>query len=485
LSGCAAIKSSLFVEDGEVICCVTAFQKFSRPRTGVIVDQALYSLQNFALLLLTLHVLPLEEVGQFGLVYGVFAIAIVTGRGLYLEVLLTRQDLLRKDAVCAAIRSITGAALLVALSAMAALSLVSLFTPPNVRELLLLAGAALSPILVQDALRYRWLATPRTWVAAGNDLLSLAASAVLAIALLATMGPSVEVVMLIWSGGALSAALPVLVGSRALPSIRLGVRWCLTHRDVGLPLAATCFATQLGARAVVVLTGSIAGFSALGQFNASMAIMAPMNVILMAAGTFGIAEASRRHGSGPDDLSRAMWRLSVGLLAAALGFFVVYLLTPDGLGQIYLGSNWAAAERCVLPVAVWTAAIAVVQGPRCGLRVLGLNRTIFGLGSSCAVLQTAAAAAGALVGGVVAAAWGLAVATWICTLVAIWVFVDKKAASRESPATARALPAQAGSEGRWAVGGWGAGGGRAGCARTDSRPVASVIGTKPRQRRNV
>jgi O-antigen/teichoic acid export membrane protein len=337
-------------------------------------------------------------------------------RSLCLEVLLSRYAQSDALTVLAAVRAATGASTVVGCTlvvASSALAMLGCGASPGTTALL---GAMLVPILIQDALRFYWLASGRPAGAAANDGACLIGTIAAAVALSSAGYAGVTAVFGSWALGAGLAAGIAFARVGVLPDIRRGVPWIWAHRSVGLPLAGGTLVAQGSARVSLAAVGAIAGLTQLGMVAASMTILAPLNVLSAGCYLYGVAEAARRVRAGRIDLGRLIAALSGAVTSCIVVVAAVCLAVPDGIGAAVLGSNWSAGQACLVPVLVWFLSSALLVCLKCAMRAFGDNQVIFRLYVVQGLAQVASASVGAAMAGALGAAWGVASASALCLL---------------------------------------------------------------------
>jgi len=383
----------------------------------VLVDQGISSLTNFLVTLYAMRTLSLPQFGVFSIVVGVYIVAYAVVRGLCVEVLLSSYASASEGVRRVNAARAVGATALLA-TVVVSVSLACLILPIGSQTKLTVIGASalLAPILIQDAWRYYWFCGPTAWGAALNDAVCLAATCCGAAWLSWRHLSGVLPVLGIWAAGAAVGAVVASIQLRSLPDLRHGLRWVRVHRGVGLVLFASGFVSTASCRLVPVLIGWTAGLAQVGRVAASLAILAPINVLTTASRVYLLPETARRVEHDVSRLPRLMASFSV-LLAALPMLALAYAVVPDGVGQWYAGHNWTAAGECLLPIALWPATSAPIMIVSCGLRASGHLRTMLRLDLLVGAAQISGATIGAALAGGYGAAWGV-VAANVLTLLA-------------------------------------------------------------------
>lgn len=390
---------------------------------AVAVDQAVCSLTNFALTLVALRTLNLAEFGAFSLVFGFLLAAVYIVRSLCIEPLVIEFALAAEPDRRRATSAAVGASLLLGMTIVAGSALSFLMLTPAAAATVVLVAVLFVPLLIQDGLRHHWLSGGRAWRAAGNDFICLIVTTVALVVLSLLQIAAVPALVAAWSLGAAAGAAATTAALRVVPHPGKGMRWILEHRRIGLPLAGSALVAQGAPRLCLAILGSVAGLAAVGSLGAAMAVLAPINVAIIATGMYGAIEVRRRISRGAP-LARFVALLATGPAVLAALVSALALLLPDRVGIAYLGVNWQAAQLCLIPVTLWVAATGIVQGPRSVLRGYGANGRILALTIVTGLAQLAGTFLGAWCGNAVGAAWGIAAASALCVFP--WLVVARR-----------------------------------------------------------
>ncbi|MGQ0844956.1 MAG: oligosaccharide flippase family protein [Sporichthyaceae bacterium] len=402
----------------------------SRTRAaGSIVDQIVSSAGNFLVPFAALHHLGLAGVAACTLAYTAVTLVLGVARPLILTPLVVRFSAAGDRARRRATRMAAGASLLLGLLVLEVCAGISLLLPEAAGDVVLAAGFALVPILVQDALRYHCFASGRPWSAAVNDAVCLFAIGVATTVVVVADAVSVASLLLAWGAGVAVGAVAGCVQLRVWPRPFAGLRWIREQRDIGLPLAAGGVVTQGAGRAVPIVIGSIAGMAALGLLAAGQTLLLPINTVLAATGAFVLPECARRLSSrGARHVARILTAVSGALFVATLAYAAIVSVLPEALGRAYAGHNWDEALSMLAPVAWWSAATALCCGSWIGLQVYGASRTVLRVSIAQGALQLLGAGLGASLAGIDGGAWGIAIGSLLAA--AVWATAFRRATAR-------------------------------------------------------
>ncbi|MGQ0844961.1 MAG: hypothetical protein ACT4QF_12575 [Sporichthyaceae bacterium] len=403
---------------------------------AALVDQAVCSAGNFVVLLAALHLLDLRGVGSYTLAYGCAMWVLAIVRPLILEPTMIRFAAASPRQRRIATSRSAGAAAGIGFALAAVCAAISTVLPGAAAAIVLGAGLAMPTLLVQDAWRYAFFTAGRPWAAVVNDGACLVAIAALLIGAGVLADPGPGLLLGLWGLGLGAGTVLGCWQLKVFPDFARGPRMLRQHRDLGLPLAGAALVVQGASRVALIVVGVSAGMPAVGQIYAALALMTPVNVLLLAAPTFAVPETVRRLEHGAAVVRRYLVLLSVALATLVLAFAVVTRLLPEGLGRLYAGENWEHATATLWPVACWVAATAAYAGAKVGLQARAQATLIARLSLAQGVLQLTASVAGLAVFGVSGAAWGLALGTALGAAL-WWILAQRSLPDGRIPRQAR------------------------------------------------
>ncbi|MGQ0468135.1 MAG: hypothetical protein ACT4QG_22810 [Sporichthyaceae bacterium] len=394
---------------------------------AALTDQAVCSAGNFVVLLAALHLLDLAAVGAYTIAYGAAMWTLAVVRPLVLEPVMLRFAATAPREQSAAAAGAAGAAAAIGLLLAAACALAATVLPSTAAAVVLGAGLAMPMLLVQDAWRYAFFTAGRPWAAAANDAVCLAAIVALLVGAGILGDPGPGLLLALWGAGLGVGAVAGCRQLRVLPAVGRASRTLREHRDLGLPMAGAALVVQGASRVALILVGAAAGMAAVGQIYAALALLTPVNVLLLAAPIFAVPETIRRLDAGRV-VARQLFALSAVLGGAVLAFALVTALLPDGVGRLWVGENWEHARALLWPVAVWATATAAYVGAKVALQARSLATTIARLSLAQGGLQIACTVLGLIPFGVTGAAWGLAGGSVVAT--GLWWLAARRALPR-------------------------------------------------------
>jgi O-antigen/teichoic acid export membrane protein len=148
-----------------------------------------------------------------------------------------------------------------------------------------------------------------------------------------------------------------------------------------------------------------------------------MHVVLQAAHLIAVPEGVRIRMRRPERFRLAIGGLSLGL-ATVVGLWVLVLaLLPVGIGQALLGDSWAEAQLVLVPLGLALIAQGVSGGALVGLRVLADAKSSLRARIIDSVSSFVLGVGGALLGGAIGAAWGVAAGEWVSAAIFVAFFL--------------------------------------------------------------
>lgn len=407
--------------------------KSSRASRGVwsLLDQAASSLSNYALFIVVARTEGVRGLGAFSVSYTSYAIILSALRALSTDPLLVRYSNVRRRDLRTPAAMVTGFGGMA--GALVGLALVStgLLVRGPIGPPLVALGATLPLLMIQDACRFIFIAGKQPARAFVNDAVWLTVQIGALAALVSRGHPSTAVEVLAWglSGGV--AAGFGLFQLWQLPAPLKARRWFRSQRDLGMPFCGAVLVDRGSSQLGFNLVGAVGGLGSLGALTAARALFAPVTTVLSAASSVAVAEGTRLGGTRLT-IRKYSWILSAVLAVLPLALAGVLYFGPQVLGRVLVGKSWLPAREALLPMAVFSAALAATLGPWTGLRVIQAANATFGVKLALAPVSLAAPVVGYLRGGVRGAAIGLAASGIVVVAVWAWVF-ERRMRERERP----------------------------------------------------
>ena len=425
---------------------LTLVRGLSRAGWG-LADQALSSLTNFALGIFVARTVGVEEFGAFSLVFAVYLLLMSVCRAFPMEPLQIRYSGTPDATIRAASRRAVGSVLAIGIAASIVLLPIGFVLGGSVGGTLLALALTLPGLLVQDAWRSAFFAWHRGSTAFANDLLWAVVMAGGLIWLTSQGAGTAIAATLVWGTSATVAAVAGMWQARVLPDPRRTRDWWREHIDLGPRFIAEVLSRLAGGQIAVYGIGVAAGLAALGSLRAAQLVVGPVQILFLGIGLIAVPEGVRAlsHSRG-----RLVWLavlMSVGLGLAGLLWGLIALLLPEQWGTFILGDAWDPAREVLLPVVVGQLGALASSGATMGLRTLAAARRSLRANLVISVLIVVLGIGGAVTLGTLGAAWGLAVAGLLGTLIWWKAFRDELATTTERPAGTVATVLQAGGGG--------------------------------------
>ncbi|TNC28610.1 MATE family efflux transporter [Amycolatopsis alkalitolerans] len=390
-------------------------------------DQAVSSLTNFAVGLYVARSLGAAAFGVFSLAWVTYGLVINISRGLGTDPLMVRFSGVATDLWRGATARAAGTALAVGLATGVVSVLAGIAIGGQVGLAFVGLGLVLPFLMVQDAWRFAFFAAGQGHKAFLNDVVWGVALA--PAMLLAAKNGSVLGFVLGWglSGGVAAIFGCFQAGILPRPSGVAG--WLRDHRDLGMRYLVENVSLSGASQLRAYGLGGIAGLAAVGTVRGAELLEGPFQAVLMGLSLVTVAEAARVLRRSPRRLPLFCLVLGTGQALAALcwGLALLFAL-PEVVGVHLLGSVWPMAKALILPATVSVMGASFSTGAASGLRALGLARRSVRVQVSASVLYLTGGLVGAVFGGALGSAWGVAIAT--TTSSAIW-WAQLRAGMRE------------------------------------------------------
>jgi O-antigen/teichoic acid export membrane protein len=383
-----------------------------------MMDQAVSSLTNFAVVLLAIRTVGSEQFGAFSLAYVTYGFALSASRGLVTGPLQVRFSGTDLPTWRRAVAECTGTAAVAGLVAGIGVLATALLLDGTARVAFIALGLALPGLLLQDSWRYAFFALGRGSQAFLNDTI-WALALIPALGILRVTGHQ-EVFWFIvaWGAAAAVAAAAGAWQAGVVPRLSHAWEWVRAHRDLGFRYMVESMsingATQLRTYVVAI----IVGLTAIGYLQAGSTLMGPFMVLYLGMTLVTVPEAVRAMRRSLRHLRLFCLLAGVGLAVLCLAWGVMLLLVlPRGLGEWLLGPIWRPAYPLVLPLTLSIMGGCIDSGATSGLHALGAARRSLRAGLIGSAIYLTFAVVGTFLDGVQGTVWGLAIGTWIGALV--------------------------------------------------------------------
>jgi O-antigen/teichoic acid export membrane protein len=414
-------------------------------------DQFMSSITNFALAVIVARSQPVEEFGEFALLFWTYLLLLNVGRALGSQPLMVKASHVGGEAWRRAQGGSAGIALAAACLFGCGLTVMGIALGGQALAFAAL-GLGLPGLLVQDAYRLGLIADGRARLSFGSDLTWAMVMAVLLGGLSLSGGvATVPLIVLIWSAGALAGSIYAIWACGVLPEPGRARPWLRDNLRLIRGFAFGTLATPVAMTISQYLLAAVAGLVVVAALRAGQLLLAPITVTFQGIVSVLAPEASRWLREDPSGLVRRLVMAAIVLGGLAVGYGLVLAFLPEWLGQSLLGDSWSYA-RPLLPLLVVAATFDFVSvSAEVGLLVRGEATSIAKVALLTATAMVVLATAGGAWTGATGAAAGIA-AAYLFALVAFWFVFLRASRSVEAtvPTPTRRsehLQADAGPEG--------------------------------------
>jgi O-antigen/teichoic acid export membrane protein len=408
-----------------------------------VMDQAVSSLTNFAVVFLMAHSLISTDFGAFSLAYLTYGLALNLSRAVASYPLQVRYSNVDIPRWRRAVTRSSAAALLTGLATGSVALAAGLVMHGGLRAAFIGLGLTLPGLLLQDSWRYAFFVLGKGNRAFFNDAIWAVVQLPTMIAMYELGVRSVFWFVLAWGGSASVAAIVGPFQAKVMPRMTDSLAWLVQHKDLGTRYAlldlVNSGVSQLRSYAIV----GILGIAVVGYVQAAGTLMGPFMIVFYGAGLVTVPEAVRVVRQSPERLLTLCTRISIGLSVASLLWGALLMVAlPRGVGHLALGAIWRPTYPLVPLQVLTVAGQAFSTGSSTGLSALSaagrtLRATVYG---SIAFLICGFIGAitfktqGTMAGGVISAWFGAFL---------LWRELRKAAAEHGIPVRGRAAPATA------------------------------------------
>jgi O-antigen/teichoic acid export membrane protein len=384
-----------------------------------LADQSLSSLTNFACALLVARTAGVKEFGIFSVAFATYTLGLGISRAVTGEPLIARFGRIDEPEWHGVVRASTGAALLLGI----AFGVICIFLALTVFDGSLgtttgVLGLTFPGLMLQDAWRYAFFASPRNRRAFSNDLVWTVLLALGLLLVLRGERHSASQFTLIWGLSATGAALVGIAQGSVIPRISDAPRWIREQLDLGMRFLGEFLALMGSTQLMLYGLAFVSGVSAVGALRAGLVVMGPLNILLMGVNLVAVPEAARMARVSSHTLWKFCVALSVGLAGAAIVWGSIAILLPESIGRFVLGPTWEPARATLFPVTLWIAGNGVIAGAVVGLRGLQAASRSLRAQLTTASSRLILGLVGGAMAGASGAAWGVALG--ILGTSAIW-----------------------------------------------------------------
>lgn len=383
------------------------------------IDQAIYSLTNFALAILVARAGTLEEFGAFSIIFVAYLLAAGVVEAVTGETFTVVHSASDRSAVAVPLAEAAGCALGLGVIFGAVGAAIGVLTNGPTATVLPVFALVLPGLLLQNVWRFAFFATARPMGAVRNDLVWGIGQATAILVLIANGHQSLNALVLAWGGAAALAAGFGMVQTGVLPRPLRAGRWLTRHGSLSVRFAGEFLILSGSGYLVQAILGAISGLAEAAKLRAALVVMAPLLALLNAVRIAVMPLAVRLRRSEGNGLGRLVGRISGGLTVVAAAWCAAAVGAPDQVGRALLGDSWTGARQVVPAAGALIVAMSIGFGPIIGLRAIAAARRSLRPRAGVAVMQLVFGIAGAVLGDAVGAAVGLAMANGV-GIVLLW-----------------------------------------------------------------
>jgi hypothetical protein len=369
-------------------------------------DQALSSLTNMGLNVMVARQVSPAQFGAFSLFFAFYLFALNASRALTTEPLAVRFSAADRHEWRRGTAAAAGVAVTIGTAAGALCLLIALALRGPWMTSLVALGFMMPGLLLQDCYRFAFFTAGRGLQSFLNDL----TWAIVLFPALFVVHRSVPWFVFVWGAAATVAAAVGALQAQTLPAPGRVRSWWREQQDLAprflIMFVARNGATQLSTYAVAALVG----LAAAGRLRAAQVLLGPLTVLFLGVRLIGVPEGVRLLHRSHRQLHRGMFIVSVVLAVSALMWGGALLLIPSRIGVQILGRSWGPARGIVLPVAIAMAGSGYQTGAVVGMRALAAARRGMRTQLVEGTMTFLGVSVGAVLGGAIGAAYGLALA---------------------------------------------------------------------------
>jgi len=379
-----------------------------------VIDQAMSSLTNFAVVITVARTLGAEGFGAFSLAYVTYAFALNASRGLATDPLMVRYGGADLPTWRRAATACTGTTLVTGLTIGAAVLLAVPFVGSTTQGAFLALALSLPGLLLQDGWRLSFFALGRGGHAFFNDVV-WAVTLIPGLVLLQLTGnASAFTFLMVWGLAAYVAAAVGSLQARLAPRPFQARAWLTEHRDLSFRYMIEGTSSSVAHQLRMYGVGLMLGLAAVGYLQAASTLMGPFMIVLLGTGTVIVPEVVRVLRRSPRHLPLVCLLLGTALTAVGLGWGAVLLAAlPHGLGQLLLGDIWEPAYALIPWFILAVMGGGMQAGAGAGLHALGAAKRSLRAMLLSSTAYLVFSLVGAVFWGVTGTAAGAAVAAWL------------------------------------------------------------------------
>lgn len=280
----------------------------------------------------------------------------------------------------------------------------------------LLASAIASPgLVIQDSLRFCFVALQRTQSLLANDVATLVIGAS-AILVSGSLTHDVFTMLISWGAASLAVSLTTLVVNAMVPSFTGALSWLReTWRSSSAFFTENALGALVGYMIVVILTVFVAP-SEVAAFRATLVVYGVASLVINFLRTQVLRELRPQMINTTRGLVATSGKLAVPVLVPIVGMLVVLMLIPESLGKVLMRDTWSLVAALLIPGAIHRLFAGFSTIPTITLRVQGITWRATVIKISVLLISLVLGPLGALYAGAAGALYADSFAYGLCSI---------------------------------------------------------------------
>lgn len=337
------------------------------------IDQGIVSATGLIIFVAAAQFLTADDLGYFSFGVATCLLVVSLTRAICGESLLVRTVGLseRRPTVFKDSRSMLGLAAALGILACCLCAGIGFLTEtPNWP---LIGSAIACPGLVlQDSLRFVFIAMQRTAALLMNDLATMILGAS-AIIIAGSLTRSIFAMLVSWGLASMIISVATLIVNAMVPSLRNAFTWLrTTWRSSSAFFTESALGALVGYLIVVILTVFVDP-SEVAAFRATLVVYGVASLVINFLRTQVLRELRPDMIDTPRGVYRTSVRLAIPVLVTIFGMLLLLLLTPEWLGEILMRDTWALVAVLLVPGAINRIFAGFSTIPTITLRVQGVT----------------------------------------------------------------------------------------------------------------
>lgn len=332
------------------------------------IDQGLSSATNFALMLITVKSVSVQDFGTFSLVYLVYIMVLPIARSTGTMPYTIRQAKAHSAHVAEATTASVRYAFALGLVAGGVCLGLAAVASPSARAPFAVLGLCFPLLLVQDAVRGVLFFRSEFLRATVNDGVWAVIMLIVIVPIVVTGADASAVFFLgAWGVGGAVAGIFGLFQLTLRLKLVSPLRWLREYADLARPLFLNIVFTILPAQLTYLLMPAVSSVTELGTVRAAYVLFGVLNVVYTTASMVSLPYASRLE---PARQRRFAAWLSGAMALISFLWGVLIMLLPAAIGRGIIGPAWDTTGSVRMILAVSLVAEGITIGPTTALAAL-------------------------------------------------------------------------------------------------------------------